>query len=168
MTPQRREKQMHPQHNNGRLELKRPGPAKDRVHHQLQRPQLHRPLLQHRNRLTGVPCQRLPRTIGAQRWWGREFPFGSADRLVLRYFCSLSLPYFRHSGQTRHQPGRQGGAPVARERWIGGWESLALARRLLVLNSAGEQYQGVLRKAGSVSNVDVGLERGRGRGALDP
>ena len=63
--------------------------------------------------------------------------------------------------------GQLGGAPVARERWIDGWESLALARRLLVLNSAGEQYQGVLGKAGSVSNVDVGLERGRGRGALD-
>ena len=68
--------------------------------------------------------------------------------------------------ETQHQPGRQGGAPVARERWIGGWEAPALARRLFVLNSAGEQYQGVLRKAGSVSNVDAGLERGRVRGVL--
>ena len=32
--------------------------------------------------------------------------------------------------------GLLGGAPVARERWIGGWEAAALARRLLVLNSA--------------------------------
>ena len=31
--------------------------------------------------------------------------------------------------------GQLGGAPVARERWIGGWEAAALALRLLVLNS---------------------------------
>ena len=79
-----------------------------------------------------------------------------------------SLQVILSHSETRHQPGPARRAPVARERWIVGWESLALARRLLVLNSAGEQYQGVLGKAGSVSNVDAGLERGRGRGALDP
>ena len=37
--------------------------------------------------------------------------------------------------KTRRQPGPAWGAPVARERWIGGWEAAALARRLLVLSS---------------------------------
>jgi hypothetical protein len=63
--------------------------------------------------------------------------------------------------------GRQGGAPVARERWIDGWEAPALTRRLLVVVLAGEGVRRALWRLGSGSNVDAGLERGRGRGVLD-
>ena len=62
-----------------------------------------------------------------------------------------------HSEQTRHQPGRQGGAPVARERWIGGWEAAALALRLLVLNSGRYRCQA----PGTVA-ARVSFQRGRG------
>jgi hypothetical protein len=75
------------------------------------------------------------------------------------------LVILSHS-ETRHQPGPARRAPVARERRIGGWEAAALARRLLVLNSGRGEVRGC--RSGSVSNVDAGLERGRGRGALDP
>ena len=50
--------------------------------------------------------------------------------------------------------GLLGGAPVARERWIGGWEAAALARRLLVLNS------GCCERV--VVSAGVRFQRGRG------
>ena len=50
--------------------------------------------------------------------------------------------------------GLLGGAPVARERWIDGWEAAALARRLLVLNS------GCCERV--VVSAGVRFQRGRG------
>jgi hypothetical protein len=65
--------------------------------------------------------------------------FRSISKKNRWFFHPLDLrsgPHIRaYSKKTRHQPGRQEGAPVARERWIDGWEAPALARRLLVLNS---------------------------------
>jgi hypothetical protein len=52
------------------------------------------------------------------------------------------------------------------ERWIDVWAAPALARRLLVVALAGEGVRRALWRPGPGSNVDAGLERGRGRGVL--
>ena len=61
---------------------------------------------------------------------------------------------FSLAPKTRHQPGPARRAPVARERWIGGWEAAALARRLLVLDSGCCERE--------VVSAGVRFQRGRG------
>ena len=73
---------------------------------------------------------------------------------------------FSLAPKTRHQPGPARRAPVARERWIGGWEAAALARRLLVLDSG--CCERVVVSAGVRSQRGRGVRARAGAGRAGP
>ena len=104
------------------------------------------------------------------KWRGRGPLLGALmDEYPGTLLICLSLPHYpiplRNATPT--EVARR--APVARERWIGGWEAPVLARRLLVdiMRTQLVKVSGGTVTAESVSDVSKGLERRRGRGIMD-
>ena len=84
---------------------------------------------------------------------------GTIRTPVLLDPSSLYYPY----SETRHQPRLAWRAPVARKRWIGGWEAVALARRLLVLCSSRCERVVVVGRASFQRGRGVRARAGAGR-----